>query len=693
MEIPSNLQPSSVNRSLDSLMTSKAKNPSLPLVIPMSSHMISSVSGATGKKDALNGALEVMQSAQHRLNQTVIHITQEAQQKITQQQNKLSTQQWRSLGGPLGGGYVGGIDRLQAEKKAARVIGHIEQEAERQIKLASLEYRKTISTAQKNFLNNILNERSQSDDASIKQLGEVEQKIFKSLPEDLKNLNDEELSWTLEKLATIDIMSASILAHGASSYLDLQENQLNRIELALKNTIGSDEFASFEGTLQVRYKDLQELLVQQHASFLFAEASSDEEASHAAQEAANLLQQKADELGRAVAHLQETSKMIGDQTPTDGLNHLILLKTKTETAAEACQAIARTYAFPLRSVLQQQEELEQQAPWQESGGSKIAATRITAGQRKKIENDLSQIIVAHNGSQKINSYDADLLAQLTSMQKTENDSMVICGEHGSVTIESYSASDLEERPHRYQQGLNTVRLAILRQYGIKILQQFDREFSVSSENILPVTIKALKNFLNSLNRESSYFFSTAGTPEAVLTKLLLSGEDSLEERVLKSDKTSYNPFSEELSSSQTGLDDETASKRGIEVTKSALKNFLQKQGASSEVTSSILKNFDQQFSSATAKKLTLGALRLFLQEELKKNSEWNIYSLLNVFSSAFKHPLWINLTLASSIITVGRNMTLIGQALLPQVAGTVVGIGLLAGAAAAYALRSSFQRF
>ena len=213
----------------------------------------------------------------------------------------------------------------------------------------------------------------------------------------------------------------------------------------------------------------------------------------------------------------------------------------------------------------------------------------------------------------------NILSKLSDFSETEND-FAILGRRREMELVA-GISPLVPNAKLAQEGINLVRLAVVRDFGSRGLQRFDAHFyekivaleSPDAQNFL--TIEELKEFIQAEDQinQSAFYLSSA--------ELIFEESDPAEDsKLLKANGTSFNPFSKTAPNKATLREDQETAE-GVTATRAALKEFF--KDLPGELRQSILNQFDGKFKTAKTP-LTVGELRSFIKKEIENLKAFNL---------------------------------------------------------------------
>ncbi|HLB34126.1 MAG: hypothetical protein A3F67_01870 [Verrucomicrobia bacterium RIFCSPHIGHO2_12_FULL_41_10] len=605
----------------------------------------------SSQEEAVSHASAAIKSQQLKLNQEIAEIAQEKKIAIETVQNNTVTQQHRAL--QRGHAIVSSADITSKKNEA---LSQIQIKARHQARLAYFSYRKGIIEHQPTIFHSIFEKRqhqiNSSTTASLKQEDlektqaiieqslEIEKKIVELFRDSITTVRDEDLVWALQMIDATDALRTVILANDVDDYLADATAQLEDVKASLKTISASnglsdhDKFSSQETIVS-----FQGTLRQDQADFLLAEALSDEKARIVATQHVIDLSKRAQELN-LVADQTRDEVPIARTEEKDSLTQRVeILQTLAlalEKAAQAYQEIADVYSIPIRSTGEMKRGVV-------TACKKLQLPTVTAGseisgEKQFLAKQLEQLSLSCQTIQdSTEAYDLTFLSQLHTL--SDHDADIISGNHRGIILEPRLSAISDTDRTRYRHGMNLIRLALLRDFGIDGVQRFDERFSakIGAHNPLAVQeLKTLMQQLESSHKQSSYFLSSIDAPGDALTELLLLKDAQHDAKVIKSEGSSFNPFLSASSSSQNSVVESEAVERGISVVRGGIEDALKKMSLPQRQMDSVMTNFNNEFTSIGKNTpLTIGALKTFLQKQFQQSQQYNISSLLSgpIFNS------------------------------------------------------------
>ncbi len=228
---------------------------------------------------------------------------------------------------------------------------------------------------------------------------------------------------------------------------------------------------------------------------------------------------------------------------------------------------------------------------------------------------------------------------LTNIHSLEDSDDMIIGEHGKIILEkndtqrSWVIDQKEKIKKKWVNGMNLIRFAIVRKYGMQALQCFDTKFRFKRSADISLSVQELKKFLtDEIKIPSSHFLNEALSVEKLMQKL----NNAHEEDILKGDKPvfEFNPFLLEQASllqgnriknsnieEQKKLLEESHAQQAMEgkrIAREVIEKKLKTFAISQNRLNRILRGFDKKFHDRQY--LTVKDLKTFLsskEDELK----------------------------------------------------------------------------
>ena len=281
-----------------------------------------------------------------------------------------------------------------------------------------------------------------------------------------------------------------------------------------------------------------------------------------------------------------------------------------KTALQAYKRIADDASLKIKTTPNLKSELAKLP----SEGDQASA--FSLAQNEALQNFCSLSEQTTNASRIVS---LNILSKLDEISETENDH-VILGRRGEIELVNEITSPNPDIKRR-REGIKHAEIAIVRDFGTRGLQLFRAHFhneimaleSPESQNVL--TLGKLKAFVHEEDqRNPSAFYLSSTHP---ISELIFLEDDAAEDsKLLKSDKTSFNPFSRRpLKERPLSENQEIAA--GITATRAALKELFKDLPA--EHRQSILNEFNKQFTTTGNNiPLTVGELKSFIKIEVEK---------------------------------------------------------------------------
>ena len=371
-----------------------------------------------------------------------------------------------------------------------------------------------------------------------------------------------------------------------------------------QNRLDLEQLAS-NGSFQEEARDLQEIMKKRHDDFLFQEAFSNQHAQLQAEDNAAFCSAKLEDIQRSIQTDHEAWLSKEDQETG---NQVKLFRESLGKVASLLENIREAYG------------------------------KLSSAYADKVSNGA-------DGTEERN-----ILSQFDSSDIAIDDERVIVGQYGVVTLLDTVKEQnlLGIRPQIYKDGMNLVRIAVMKNFGISAVKRFDETFHVSSSYLVPLTAGEVKIFIVAEHKlaattnhspPKSYFFSSIDS----LSKLERLAETE-KGKLIRSNghQLHFNPFSGEEPSLQHVTDDEETAWEGALAVRESLKeeDFFKRARALQQ--RDILNRYDKKFLGDQKDPLTIQACNAFVRAEREKSQEWKNQLYYRCFSNSHEinQALW-----------------------------------------------------
>ena len=228
----------------------------------------------------------------------------------------------------------------------------------------------------------------------------------------------------------------------------------------------------------------------------------------------------------------------------------------------------------------------------------------------------------------------NFLTLIPSLQDIHDDA-IITGENGKIILENKrsespepikkdnspqeESSELTDQIQKKQtDGINLIRFALARKYGMQAVGFFDSHFAVESSFDLGISVRVLKNFLQQkISIPPSHFLSSLTSIDKFITELHTASQSA----PLKWSKgvADFNPFlpTQVITSPEDMVNiHRNELVAAIAHAREAVKKILSTFSITPNRTDAVFKRFNNQFNQRSS--LTAGDLRAFIDTETAK---------------------------------------------------------------------------
>ena len=268
----------------------------------------------------------------------------------------------------------------------------------------------------------------------------------------------------------------------------------------------------------------------------------------------------------------------------------------------------------------------------------------------------------------------------------DDDDMIITGEHGKIILEKnphpleetfltkFTNDQTDKNRKKWINGVNLIRFAIARKYGMKAVEIFDARFKIKRDFDISLSIKDLKDFLaNCRDIPASHFLHPLTSIEKFMVKL----KDADEGDVLKWSKAvfEFNPFlREQVITRQEDLQKIRSQEQpqksleeihrqeaaeGIEIARQFIEKKFQTFAISKNRFKAILERFNTQIEELPY--LTVRDFRIFIAEEGEKIR----LSPTDLWSDFFPEDIKKSMIAGAASTTASLTIALFAHHLLP----------------------------
>jgi hypothetical protein len=475
-------------------------------------------------------------------------------------------------------------------------------------------------------------------ETSIEKIFTIKESLFSKSHTEIENLEKEELQATLEISTLADALCISLLNEDTDSYIEQAQSQLKEVDKRINLTASWSQENKFSISKWV--PEFKKNLAEHQAELRLAVTLSPETAASVAQEIVGNIEKEVGRIRAAINECDSLSKFAKpeDQTALQ-LNALGLqqLLSAAKSAEAIYSRMAEEYEVKLKNSPQLRAELLKLS-------SSIARDdSAETPQKTLLASLLSSLPLAQVTESSKKSNEFSHLSQLGMLPEEQHGFFIIgTQEKIKVTPPTESISDLDRTS--FTQGIHLTQLALFRNFGIEAVERFKTQFHDAIEAANPITLKKLQDFVESENKtnNNSFYLST----KHGWSELQSQWDDpSNDNRVIRSEGISFNPFSKKLESSTRTLNQEQLIQEGIQVTRKVLEDHW--EAIAPKEKNVMLDRFNQKFVK-NKMPLTLGSLKSFLKESepqgyfnlsraVINNLKWN---LLKASVSAVQNTAW-----------------------------------------------------
>ena len=484
----------------------------------------------------------------------------------------------------------------------------------------------------------VQNGKVEKIETSIKNVFTIKESLFSKSHTEIENLEKKDIQADLEISTVADALCISLLNEDTDSYIEQAQGQLKELDKKVTLTTSWSQENRF--SISRWAPEFQKNLAEHQAELRLAVTLSPETAASVAQEIVGNIEKEVGGIRAAINECDSQSKFakLEDQTALH-LNALGLqqLVTSASSAVAIYHRISDEYEVKLKNSPQLREDLLKLSSSIKSDSSEETDHK-TLLKELFLTCPLAEMAVSNDKSNEFSH-----LSQLGMLPEEQHGFFIIgTQEKIKVTPPTESISDLDRTS--FTQGIHLTQLALFRNFGIEAVERFKTEFHDTIEASNPITLKKLQDFVESENKtnNNSFYLST----KHGWSELQSQWDDpSNDNRVIRSEGVSFNPFSKKLESSTRTLNQEQSIQKGIQVTRKVLEDHWAM--IASKEKSLILDRFDQKFVKDKVP-LTLGSLKSLLKESepqgyfnlsraIINNLKWN---LLKASVSALKNTSW-----------------------------------------------------
>ena len=600
-------------------------------------------------------------------------IEQRKKSELQQAKNKAANTQALALRSAVGLALIASPEAEHRKKEAIKVS---EAKADRDAKIAFFNFRKNTSEHQKTIAGSILEKRTLRAE---RQVEEINQFFTESLPifdeqsshieatalaliDNPATASSQELSFVQQVMTATDYLRCIALVDGADDDISDASVELERVDQSLASLSDSDLPAGSRFSSQAIITKTQEALTKYRADFLLAQTESDKTAGLVAKNITSDLFQQVNALrAKAASSTKESLRATEDDRAKleEQATTLKEFATLLESAALAYDQIADACSVEIRSIAEMKKNFL-------TLRSEIARSATTDKSQTDIVNALDSAGISAFDSRPDagNIFDLNIFSQLDEIGGSYKE-YAISGSKGKIVLTSPPSERLSE-PNRknYNNGINLIKLAIFRDFGVYGVKRFEDRFEAKITARNPLHLDELREFISSetATHPRSCFISSRQPLEEVI-----SAEGAANDtRVIKSDgyEPSFNPFSNTSVSESVITNETEATKQGIGATRKALREFLKKGGATDSKIDVIINDFNQKFTDkGDNAPLTIAALRSFIKEHddvglfsnllLAHNRNRLGFALFTAFMSAIRTtPLLLHAGLLAAFVMV-----------------------------------------
>ena len=531
--------------------------------------------------------------------------------------------------------------------------------------------------------NNVPLNRSQNVvNASLEQAQEIGdsliQDVCKSAPgseatsnDQLESLSDEQLLFLDKVIDLVQKIQLFILGYHSSSFITTNKEQLAGVEaklmeipingVTLQEFKDPDQVDNFSAEVRDLYLAAQKFLKNNQALFLLKEAEtiSTEKAFFTAQESARIIRQTVEKIEERKTFIQSEVEETREDNKESIENDVVAMTTLHDLLLNASlyySAIEDETSIEEKSgnLNQLHDQIIRAIDELTAQETELNFTPRLSSLKKLLEQE----------EFKINAPDLQPmrpLAFLSALNSLEInlDTDRIIGTHGRIALDPIKPKRQEDRSspipeedytektrREWTSGIDLIRLAICRTFGIHVINEFDQMFFTKIKHKNSLKVQEVKQFLfdaqNQL-KHSPGFFVDSQMPHADFLKIskdISTQESSFPNKVIKKDqeRLAFNPFIKKFPNSQyesffdaTSKQNEDIRQRedGFKYVRDALKEAFPEEFLTKNQMDEILQKFDTKFKVVEgATLLTLETLHAFIDTErdiLRKRPYYSKY--------------------------------------------------------------------
>ncbi len=486
----------------------------------------------------------------------------------------------------------------------------------------------------------------------------------------LDALSNEQLALINNVISLVRNMQLFFLGYHSSAFVTMNKEQLAEVEEGLKSKIqelDQDAFLNSDVTLNSEIKDCylaaQTLLENSKAELLLMETSSSRETGLAATKNIINISEAAQKIEEAKT---ATESEIEESDHKEALGNEII-------KMEALHFLLLNAILSYRAI-EDESWIEKKCGNLNKLYDQITATIPTITQQA---NALTNLNIEHLSTRLRDLLDAknfkldkplevpqgplEFLDELSSL---DNDLLQkrIIGTHGKIALDdapdtSIAKSDVtytDQTRREWTSGINLIRLAICRTYGIQVKNIFDSRFFVKRREENSLKVREVINFLFHKNHEpkyhSSFFIDPKMSHEDFLKMLSAVHHNSniASNKVIKIDQATldFNPFSKkplDLPNESISAADLRQREAAFQYTRQALEKAFPEMFLTKEQMNEVLEKFDAQFKVIPKGiLLSLEKAHAFIEREreiLKARSYWKKYVMRYLGQEAMQNML------------------------------------------------------
>ncbi|MBX9576986.1 MAG: hypothetical protein K2W97_00745 [Chthoniobacterales bacterium] len=489
--------------------------------------------------------------------------------------------------------------------------------------------------------------------------------------ESLPSLSDEQLLFLDKVIDLVQKIQLFILGYHSSSFITMNKEQLAEVEAKLMeipiNGVTLQEFEdpdqvdnfstaepnqseNFSTEVRDLYLAAQKFLKNNQALFLLKEAETipTEKASFTAQESARIIRQNVEKIEERKTSIQSEVEETRENNKESIENDLAAMTTLHDlllNASLSYSAIEDETSIEEKSgnlnqlhdqIIRAIEELTDQ-------GTKLNFTTHTA-RLSSLETLLEREEFKINAPDLQPMRPLAFLSALNSLENLDRDRII--GTHGRIALDPIKHKRQEDRSspipeedytektrREWTSGIDLIRLAICRTFGIHVINEFDQMFFTKIKHKNSLKVQEVKQFLfdaqNQLKHSPGFFVDSQMSHADFLkiSKAISTQESSFPHKVIKKDqeRLAFNPFIKKFPNSQyesffdeTSQQDEDIRQReaGFEYVREALREAFPEEFLTKNQMDEILLKFDTKFNVVEdSTLLTLETLHDFIDTE------------------------------------------------------------------------------